>query len=149
MFARSSYLHNWIYYQGKVQLYTESGRRVYHNLAMSRHRCIPRVHDTDRYTILWGHNELDGISNHQPYDCLLNRLFGRRSKKTSKLRVTGLWEGNSPVSGEFPAQQASNAENVSFWWRHHDKRWQMVLHCNFRYSQRNMSSITRLLLFVL
>ena len=44
----------------------------------------------------------------------------RRSNKTSKLRVTGLCEGNSPVIGEFPAQRASNAENVSIWWRHHD-----------------------------
>ena len=43
----------------------------------------------------------------------------RRSKKTSKLRVTGLCAGNSPVTGEFPAQRASNAENGSIWWRHH------------------------------
>ena len=50
----------------------------------------------------WRHNEHGGVSNHQPYDCLLNRLFRRRSKKTSKLRVTGLCEGNSPVTGEFP-----------------------------------------------
>ena len=41
-------------------------------------------------------------------------------KKTSKLRVTGLCEGNSPGTGEFPAQMASYAENVSIWWRHHD-----------------------------
>ena len=27
--------------------------------------------------------------------------------------------GNSPVNGEFPAQKASNVENVSIWWRHH------------------------------
>ena len=40
-------------------------------------------------------------------------------KKTSKLRVTGLCAGNSPVTGEFPAQMASNAEIVSIWWRHH------------------------------
>ena len=66
----------------------------------------------------WRHNELDSVSNHQPHDCLLNRLFRRRSKKTSKLRVTGLYVGNSPVTGEFPAQRASNAENVSIWWRH-------------------------------
>ena len=45
------------------------------------------------------HNEHDDVSNHQPHDCLLNRLFRHRSKKTSKLRVTGL---------------------VSIWWRHHD-----------------------------
>ena len=43
-----------------------------------------------------------------------------RSKKTSKLRVSGLCAANSPVTGEFPAQRASNAENVSIWWRHHD-----------------------------
>ena len=59
------------------------------------------------------HNEHDGVSNHQPHGCLLNRLFGRRSKKTSKLHVTGLCVGNSPGTGEFPAQMASNAENVS------------------------------------
>ena len=41
-------------------------------------------------------------------------------KKTSKLRVTGLCVGNSPGTGEFPAQMASNAENVSIWWRHHE-----------------------------
>ena len=40
--------------------------------------------------------------------------------KTSKLRVTGPCAGNSPVTGEFPAQRGSNAENVSIWWRHHD-----------------------------
>ena len=63
----------------------------------------------------------DGIANHQPQDCLLNRLFRRRSKKTSKLRVTGLCVENSLVSGEFPAEMASNAENVSIWWHHHVK----------------------------
>ena len=67
----------------------------------------------------WHQNGRDGVSNHQPYDCLLNRLFRRRSQKTSKLRVTGLCAGNSPVTGEFSAQLASNAANVSIWWRHH------------------------------
>ena len=61
----------------------------------------------------------DGVSDHQPHDRLLNRIFRRRSKKTSKFRVTGLCAGNSPVTGEFPAQMASNGENVSIWWRHH------------------------------
>ena len=67
----------------------------------------------------WRRNERDGVSNHQPHDCLLNGLFGRRSKKTSNLRVTGLCEGNSPVTGEFPSQMASNAEKGFIWWRHH------------------------------
>ena len=66
------------------------------------------------------HNGRSGVSNHQPRDSLLNRLFRRRSKKISKLRVTGLYEGNSPGTGEFPAQRPSNAENVSIWWRHHE-----------------------------
>ena len=39
--------------------------------------------------------------------------------KISKLRVTGLCAGNSPETGEFPAQMASNAEIVYIWWRHH------------------------------
>ena len=44
----------------------------------------------------WRHNDHGGVSNHQPHNCLLNRLFRRRSKKTSRLRVTGLCAGNSP-----------------------------------------------------
>ena len=44
----------------------------------------------------WRHNDYDGVSNHQPHGCLLNRLFRRRSKRTSKLSVTGLCVGNSP-----------------------------------------------------
>ena len=43
-------------------------------------------------------NGCDGVSNHQPHDCFLNRLFRRRSTKASKLRVTGLCVGNSPVT---------------------------------------------------
>ena len=80
----------------------------------------PSHHQQD-LTLRWRHNERDSISNHQPHDCLLNGLFRRRSKKTWKLRVTGLCAGNSPGTGEFPAQMASNAENVSIWWRHHDR----------------------------
>ena len=63
-------------------------------------------------------------SNHPPHHCLLNRLFRRRSKKTSKLRVTDFCVRNSPVTGEFPAQMASNAKNVSIWWRHNDQQFQ-------------------------
>ena len=78
-----------------------------------------RCHNDKRSLQSWRHNERDGVSNRQRFDCLLNRLFMRRSKKTSKLRAIGLGEGNSPVTGEFPTQRASNAENVSIWWRHH------------------------------
>ena len=75
----------------------------------------------------WRNNEHDGVSNHQPHECLLRR----RSQKTSKLRVTGLCAGNSPETGEFPAEMASNAENVSIlmmssWnlsWRESPRLW--------------------------
>ena len=49
-----------------------------------------------------------------------NVCSGADQYKTPKLRVTGLCDGNSPVTGEFPAQRASNAENVFISWRHHD-----------------------------
>ena len=67
----------------------------------------------------WRHNGRDGISNYQPHKCLLNCLYRHISKQTSKLRVTGLCALHSPVTGEFPAQMVSNAENVSIWWGHH------------------------------
>ena len=57
------------------------------------------------------------------------RLFRHSSKKASKLHVTGLCEGNSPVTGEFIAQRISDAENVSVWWRHHDSK--PLLLCSF------------------
>ena len=64
------------------------------------------------------HNERDDVANHRRLHCLHNCWFRRNSKKTSKLRVTGLSVGNSPVTGEFPARMTSDAENVSIWWRH-------------------------------
>ena len=66
---------------------------------------ITRTH-THTHKLQWRYNDHDGVSNHQPYYCLLNHH-------------RPLW-GNSPVTGEFPAQRASNAENVSIWWRYHD-----------------------------
>ena len=78
----------------------------------------------------WRHNDHDGVPNHQPHGCLLNRLFGRRSKKTLKLRVTGLCAGNSPgpvnspfvqqgvcqgyppVTSGFPSQRASKLFHI-------------------------------------
>ena len=58
-----------------------------------------------RESLRWRHNGRDSVSNHQPHDCSLNRLFRRRSKKTSKLRVLvfvrGIHRGpgNSPHKG--------------------------------------------------
>ena len=98
---------------------------------MEWRRALPESHriailpalDAPRWQSLslqWRHIEPDGVSNHRCIDHLFNRLFMRRSNKTSKLRVIGLCEGNSSVTSEFPSQRASNAKNVSIWWRHHE-----------------------------
>ena len=81
--------------------------------------CQAANHHLNQCSLHWRHNGHDSVSNHHPHDCLLNRLFRRRSKKISQLRVTGLCVGNSPDTGEFHAQMASNAEYVSIRWRHH------------------------------
>ena len=81
----------------------------------------------------------DGVSNHRDSECLFNRLFRRRSTKTSKLRVTGLCE--------FPAQRASYAENVSIWWRHHVSKeprlqyWNTNKMCLIHYGDAIMSTM--------
>ena len=91
----------------------------YHSVAPN-HQCISNLYpEINKEPLQWRHNESNGISHHQPHDCLLNHYTSRKSKKTSKLRITDLCAGNSPVPGEFPAQRASNAENVPIWWCHH------------------------------
>ena len=69
-------------------------------------------------SLQWRHNQRDGVSNRQPHDCLFNRLFKCKWKKTPKLHVTGLCE-NSPVTDKFPTRRTSNAEKVSIWLLHH------------------------------
>ena len=81
--------------------------------------CGVMISNTLNYSLQWRHIGPVGVLNNWCLYCLLNCLFKRRWKKTSKLRVTGLCVGNPLVTGEFPAQRASNAENVSIWWRHH------------------------------
>ena len=98
----------WLSFTMVVHMYQR--RRRYGELAEPYRQGFP---------LRWRHNGPDCVSNHQPHDCLLNRLLRHRSEKTSKLRVTGRCAGKSPGTGEFPAQRASYAENVSIWWRHH------------------------------
>ena len=62
----------------------------------------------------WRHDERDGVPNYHRLDHLLSHLFTRRSKKTSKLRVTGLCEGISPVPCEFPAQKGQWREKCFY-----------------------------------
>ena len=58
----------------------EGGRCILHKVG------IFWVIRRDTYSLRWRHNGRDSVSNHQPHHCLLNRLFGRRSKKTSNFR---------------------------------------------------------------
>ena len=104
---------------------------------------IPKVWKTTSklaISLRWRHNGCDSVSNHQPRECLLRRLIRRTSKKTSKLRVTGLCAGNSPETGEFPAQMASNAENVSIWWRHHVSALNIFLTRSIHHGDTNVFS---------
>ena len=55
------------------------------------------------------------VSNRRSFDWLLNSLCRPTSKKQQSLCYTA-------VTGEFPAQRASNAEKAFIWWRHHDSR---------------------------
>ena len=123
--------------RGKVSIFTGKSRSSLHSSAQDRQpehfilltltcRYRKRLFRTPPIPLLsclfwleWRHNERDGVSNHRRLHFLLNRLFRRRSMKTSRLRVTGLCQWNSPVTGEFPAQRASNTENAFIWWRHH------------------------------
>ena len=68
-----------------------TGIQAHSQTGSSYKMCLP-------VTLQWRHNGRDSVSNHQHHDCLLNRWFRRRSKRTSKLRVTGLCAGpvNSP-----------------------------------------------------
>ena len=66
------------------------------------------------HTLQWRHNERDGVSNHQQLHRWLNCWFRRRSKKTSKLHVTGLCPWNLPLTGELPAQKASDTKIFPF-----------------------------------
>ena len=99
-----------------------------------------------QFSLKWCHNERDGVSNHRCLDYLLKHLFRCRSKKTPKLRVTGFWEGNPPVTDGFPSQRGSKAENASIWWRHHVKilRPCNSLFYNFSYQISDMPATVSL-----
>ena len=97
-----------------MKWYSRGRNAVIHRIHFVKLALLPTKIRQIRCSLQWRHNVRDSISNHQPRECLLSRLIRRRSKKTSKLRVTGLCAGNSPEAGEFPAQRASNAENIPF-----------------------------------
>ena len=72
-------------------------------------------------SLQWRHNDHDGVSNHQPHGCILNRLLRAQIKENIKAPRHWPLCGEVTGTGEFPTQRASNVENVSIWWRHHVK----------------------------
>ena len=62
----------------------------------------------------WRHNDRDGVSNHQPHDCLLNGLFRRKSTKTSELRITGFVKGIHRWPVNSPQQEPVTRKKFSF-----------------------------------
>ena len=74
---------------------------------------------------------IPGWLNYQPHDCLLNRRFRRRSKKTSKLRVTGLCAGNSPGPVNSPHKwpvtwKIFSFDDVIMNWRRQQIQWEKL-----------------------
>ena len=79
----------------------------------SQHSCVgnprhptlqgqPMARSGRSLSLQWRYIEREGVPNHRRPYCLLNRLFRRRSRKASTLRVTGLCDGNPPMTGGFP-----------------------------------------------
>ena len=137
----------------KTLYFSHSHSHLNYGILIWEYRCSRLIKLQKRLfrivTLQWHHNGRYSVSNHQPHSCLLNRLFKRRSKKTSKLRVTDLCVGNSPGTGEFPAQMASNAENVSIWWRHHEclrntMRIVILYSSKLQYKRLQTCSVSRL-----
>ena len=79
---------------------------------------IPQQAFRISYSVRWFHWNHKGrfLSVKMLHLCSVSTvwLFRCRSKKTLKLCLRGLCEGNPP------SQKGSNMENVSIWWRHHD-----------------------------
>ena len=90
---------------------SETNYHIYYGIIISTywimiaiHKLVNFLHLSSRptKTLQWRHNERGGVSTHRRLECLPSRLFTHRSKKTSKLRATGLCEGNSPGIHRWP-----------------------------------------------
>ena len=79
---------------------------------INSHISATRPHSFLSKSLQWHHNECDGVLNHLPTQPFI------QTQVKENIKAPRHWPlcGNSPVTGEFPAQMASNAENVSIWW---------------------------------
>ena len=79
-----------------------------------------RASNTENVSIWWRHH--DGFNYLFPASLLFTQPFIQKQIKEN-IKAPRHWPlcGEVTGTGEFPAQRASYAENVSIWWRHHDK----------------------------
>ena len=85
-------------------------------------------------TLQWHHSEQNGKS-------AISRLFTQpliqsADQRKNQSSAPLAFVRNPPVTGEFPTQRASNAENVSIWWHHHgyqNTKYRILLTCNLNY----------------
>ena len=108
------------------------------------------VNSLQLISLQWRHNGHDGVSNHQPHNCLLNRLFRRRSQKTSKLRVTDLCTGNSPVNSphKWPVTRKMFPLDDVILWRSGNLRMSDLQLCSVRHNIKCMLYIFILSSFI-
>ena len=97
-----------------IHIMASIGMNTQRYIVTYMHKYIYTLYTYNNATSRWRHNRRDGVSNHQRLGCLFDSLFWHRSKKISRPRVTGLCEGNRPVTGEFHTQRASNAAPNTF-----------------------------------
>ena len=67
----------------------------------------------------WRHNGRDWHLKSPASRLFTQPFIQTQIKENIKALCHWLCAGNSSGTGEFPARMASNAENVSIWWRHH------------------------------
>ena len=93
----------------------------------------------------WLHHRYDNIimgamaSEMISLTIVYSTVYSGADLRKHELRVTGLCAGNSPGTGEFPTQMASNAEYVIIWWRHHDSPCSLVYWANNTIGARSLS----------
>ena len=87
-------------------------RRILDAICENRNQCSERSHYNDIIMSAVA-SQITGVSIVYPIVC-----SGADQRKHQTPLHWPLW-GELLVTGEFPAQKASNAENVSIWWCHH------------------------------
>ena len=97
--------------------YVSCHRHIF--LAQDKNKCA-RLRKHKQRSLQWRLNWHDGVSNHQ-LKSVYSPVYSGADQGKHQSSASLAFEGNSPVTGEFSAQRASNAENVSIWWRHHAK----------------------------